>query len=117
MCGARPRVAFYVLPLFITLNDVRNAAPNLLQYTLFADAADIPPHFLLVYPQYLIGIILSERIEIKLIQIQELVKIIGEKKIGMSIEELLGNLRMGKIEPWEKPSKRPRFTFQIFPSR
>ena len=124
MCGARHRVAFYVLPLFITLNDVRNAAPNLLQHTLFADVADIPPHFIdraphtmLVYPQHLIGIILSERIEIKLIQIEELVKIIGEKKIGMPIEELLENLRMGKIKPWEKPSKRPRFTFQIFPSR
>jgi len=83
MCGARHRVAFYVLPLFITLNDVRNATPNLLQYTLFADAVDIPSHFidrtphtLLVYPRYLKGVILSEKIEIKLIPIEELIKIV-----------------------------------------
>lgn len=43
MSGGRPRVALYVLPLFVTLNDVRNLAPNLLQQTFFADAADIPP--------------------------------------------------------------------------
>jgi hypothetical protein len=123
MCGARRRVAFYALPLLITLNDVRNAAPNLLQYTLFADAADIPPHLidmtphtLLVYPRSLKGIILSERIEIKLIQIEELVKIVEEKKIGISIEELLENLRFSKIKLWENASKRPKYTFQIFPN-
>ncbi|MBC7131000.1 hypothetical protein H5T51_07280 [Candidatus Bathyarchaeota archaeon] len=112
-----------MLPLFITLNDVRNAAPNLLHRTLFADVADIRPHLidrtphtLLVCPQYLMGVIQSERIEIKLIQIKDLVKSIEEKKIGISIGELCENLRTRKIEGWEEASKHPRFTLQIFPS-
>ncbi|GBC73270.1 hypothetical protein HRbin04_00667 [archaeon HR04] len=123
MCGGKHLTALYVLPLYITLNDVRSAAPNLLNNTLFADAADIPPqwidrtpHTLLVYPQRLQGIILSERKEIKLITIEYIAKSIAEKKIGISIEELRKNIKMGKIERWENASKRPRFTFQIFPS-
>ncbi|MEM2738933.1 MAG: hypothetical protein QXK93_08115 [Candidatus Bathyarchaeia archaeon] len=123
MCGGKPLTALYVLPLYVTLNDVRNAAPNLLNNTLFADVADIPPqlidrtpHTLLVYPRRLKGIIFSERKEIKLIHIEEAAKSIAEKKIGISIEELRKKLKMGKIEGWESASKRPRFTFQIFPS-
>jgi len=123
MSGGRPQVALYVLPLFITLDDVRKHTPNLLRETVFADAADIPPwvvdnspHTMLVYPRHRQGIILSERREIKILTSEELIRQISEKKIGVTIEELRRNLKVEHIEGAETRSKRPRFTFHIYPS-
>jgi hypothetical protein len=122
MSGGKHRVALYVLPIFVTLNDVRNMAPSLLQQTFFADAVDIPPwlinnfpHTLSVYPHRGIGIVHSERQEIKVISFEELSTNMRERKIGVTIEELRGNLKTKQIEGAEMISRNPRFTFQIYP--
>ena len=123
MSGGRPLTALYVLPLFTTLNDVRNQSPHLLGQTVYADAIDIPPwlvnnssHTLLVYPRHRLGIVLSNKKEIKILTSEEIIANISEKKIGVAIEELRRNLKTKHIEGAETRSRRPKFTFQIFPS-
>ena len=77
--GGQPRIAFYVLPILTTLDDVRTAAPNLLRKTLFADVADIPPwitnnlpHYLIVYPQWQLGVLRSKEYRIGLLSFEDL---------------------------------------------
>ena len=123
MSGGRHLTALYVLPLFTTLNDVSNQAPQLLGQTVYADAADIPPwivdnapHTLLVYPTQGFAIIHSDRRRIKVSPFKELMTNIAEKKIGVTIEELRGNLKARRIEGAETRSRRPKFTFHTFPT-
>lgn len=121
MSGGRSRVALYVFPLFITLQQVRNSSPHLLRKTLFADVKDIPPHLVdnrshkvLIYPKYRMGIVKSERWKISLFSFQELLKEMLEKKIGIPVGVLLENLKSKKEWKVKLGSKRPRFTFQVF---
>lgn len=123
MSGGRSQVSLYVFPTFVTLNDVRSLSPNLLQRTFFVDVTDIPPrlvdnrsHQVLVYPSHRIGVVKSERKEIKLIPFEEILKSIAERRVGVTIKELLGNLKGKELEGAKIKSTRPRFTFQIFPS-
>jgi hypothetical protein len=123
MSGGRPLTALYVLPLFITLNDLRNQAPQLLGQTVYADAAHIPPwiidntpHTLLVYPAQGFAIIHSEERRIKVSPFKELTTSIAEKKIGVTIEELRANLKRQRIEGAETKSRRPKFTFHTYPT-
>jgi len=121
MSGGRAFVSLYVLPMFITLADVRNQAPNLLQKTYFADARAIPPslinratHSLLAYPQKLFARVLSNEQKIDLYPFGKVVMAIEKRELGITIEELQKNLRTPKEAEFK--SKRPRFTFQIFPN-
>ena len=123
MSGGRPSVSLYILPMFITLTDVRRFSPNLIQKTFFVDVTDIPPwlvdnrsHRVLAYPHHRVGVILSERKQIKLTPFEEMLKSVAEKRIGIALERLLENLKGRELEGAKFKSKRLRFTFQIFPS-
>jgi hypothetical protein len=123
MSGGKPLTSLYVLPLFITLNDVRSQSPRLLGQTVYADVKDIPPwfvdnspHTLLVYPSHNFGVVQSERKEIKIFTSKDIITYLSEKKIGVAVEELRGNLTK-PIEGIETRSRRPRFTFQVFPGK
>jgi hypothetical protein len=123
MSRGKPHVSLYVFPVFVTLNDIRKFSPNLLQRTFFVDVADIPPwlvdnrlHQVVVYPHYRMGVLHSERREIKLISFEEMLKSIAERRVGVTIEELRENLKGRELEGAKVRSTRPRFTFQIFPS-
>ena len=121
MSGGRSRVALYVFPLYVTLQQIRNSSPYLLRRTLFADVRDIPPwlvdnrsHKVLVYPKLQIGIVKSEEWKIQLFSFEELLKDVSKKKMGIPVSMLLENLKSKEKWKVKLGSKRPRFTFQVF---
>jgi len=122
MCGGRPHIAFYVLPCFTTLRDVRKLAPSLVHETYLVDVADIPTwfadnvsHTLLAYPKQLSATVLSERREIRLLRSQDVLENFLERQLGITIEQLLANIRRADVEGAELRSSRSRFLFGIFP--
>jgi hypothetical protein len=124
VAGGRKRVAFYVLPTFLTLNEFGTASPNHLRYTFFADVSDISPyrinhqqHTITIYPTSRIGVVRSEEeTRIKLITIEQLEIAVKEKEIAIPIKELLENIGSMKIQELGIKCKKPRILFLILPT-
>lgn len=122
LAGGRRRVAYYALPAIFTNGEFNNSLPHLLNRTYFVDVAQIHPyavdfqtHHILVDPQAMAAWLHSEERKIELISAEEFLGLVAKRQIGVSISELLENMRTPQKDKMLPISKRPRFRFNIFP--
>lgn len=121
LCRGQRNVAFYVLPLFLTENELKDSLPELTDATAVVDVANIPPHIigdrahrLLVYPSHRFAFVRSEEVRVEIIYLGELKKLMLGREVGLSIEQIRSNMREMFIYEKNIISKRPSFLFQIF---
>jgi len=121
LCRGRHNIAFYVFPLFLTENELKDSLPELTEATAILDVAEIPPyiiknqsHRVLVYPTQSFAFVRSEEIRVEIINLGDLKGRMLRREVGLSIEEVRSNMR--EMFEYEKniTSKRPLFIFQIF---
>lgn len=120
-CGGAHDVAFYVLPIYLDLVDVRRDTPHLIDSVYLADVMDISihvidgiPHDIEVFPAQSIGIVHSKDDRVKLERLEGILALIHGRKAGLDLESLRKNM---KSEPNERvKTMRPRINLVYFPS-
>jgi hypothetical protein len=120
-CGGMHGVAFYVLPIYLDLVDVRRDTPHLIDSVYLADVMDISmhivdglPHDIEVFPSQSMGVLHSMEARFKLERVESILSLIHSRKAGLDLETIRKNM---KSEPSERvKTMRPRINLVSFPS-
>jgi len=138
MCRGSPDIALYAFPLIDSHLALQSRIPNLLTNTAFMDTTDVPmswissrSHSVRVFPSTWTAQVLSEPKPVRLRRFEDLFNLPKKERFGVSISVMRENLKKPlyveeyleskrsqsrSALPLEVKSRRPRFTFSIFPS-
>jgi hypothetical protein len=124
LAGGRRNVAYYALPAVQDTTEFLNWIPRLLSRTFFLDVAQIFPqnvgfqtHQIVLDPQTRTAALRSKETKVEVVSAEEYQGLIAERRIGMTLSELLETMRRPAKGQYSPKSRRPRFLFNMLPGK
>lgn len=120
LSGGRRNVVYYALPAMQDDAEFISYIPHLLPRTFFVDVAQILPqqvgfqrHRIILDSQNRSAVLRSKETQIEVISAEQYEELIAKKKLGITVAELLENMKRPVKEQYAPKSRQARFLFNM----